>query len=71
MPILVYIRIWGIQGLEFGVNSSLNSLVTLDSGNLTIDSSLVNSLVPINTGVQNNLFIINKNCKIYHVKIKN
>ncbi|MBP9477726.1 MAG: autotransporter domain-containing protein [Sebaldella sp.] len=49
-----------IQGLEFGVNSSLNSLVTLDSGNLTIDSSLVNSLVPINTGVQNNLFIINR-----------
>jgi hypothetical protein len=42
-----------IQSVEFGPDSKKSTLVSLTSGNVILDSSLVNSVVPINTGVQN------------------
>jgi hypothetical protein len=42
-----------IQSVEFGPDSQQSSLVKVGYGNVILDSSLANSVVPINAGVQN------------------
>ncbi|MCP1224737.1 autotransporter domain-containing protein [Sebaldella sp. S0638] len=44
-----------IQKVEFGENSKQSSLVKVSYGNVILDSSLVNSIEPINAGFQNSI----------------
>ena len=44
-----------IQKVEFGADSKQSSLVKVSYGNVILDSSLINSVVPINEGFQNSI----------------
>jgi hypothetical protein len=44
-----------IQSVEFGPDSQRSSLIKVGYGNVILDSSLANSVVPINAGVQNTI----------------
>ena len=53
-----------LQSVEFGSNSLQSAIVNVSYGNAIIESSLANSLVPINAGKQNALFVGSYNTMI-------
>ena len=44
-----------IKKVEFGADSKQSSIVKVSYGKVTLDSSLINSIVPINAGTQNSI----------------